>query len=158
MFVSSVHYYAGEEQKSDPALIKLRVKFARFCLDRLKPDPSTGASVERDPHWRKAYVEAVRKLCVNPDGRGHRILHQIVLHDPDPVLREIAKIAYVELRRGPNLPKGLSPRRVILQAFLELRRGHLLALGCAVDESGSQRTSEQEARRTTEPREEVISQ
>lgn len=154
--VNCLHFYSGEEQRDDESLFKFRTKFARFCLERLKPNPKTGLPYEQDIHWRRGYVEAARKLCVNPDGRGHRVLHQVVEHEPDLVLRHLAKRAYDVLRKGPEIPDKLSPRRVVFQALLELRRAHLLALGCAVDwERAKTRTSELEARRTTEPEEEV---
>ena len=120
--VNCLHFYSGEEQHIDDKLIKFRTQFARFCLERLKPNPKTGLPYEQDIHWRRGYVEAARKLCVNPDGRGHRVLHQVVEHESDPVLRTLAKRAYDVLRKRPELPEGLSPRRVVLQAFMELRR------------------------------------
>lgn len=154
--VHCLHFYTGEEQTDDEKLIKFRTQFARFCLERLKPNPKTGLPYEQDIHWRRGYVEAARKLCVNPDGRGHRILHQVAEHEPDPMLRQLAKRAYDVLRKGPKIPDSLSPRRVVFQAFLELRRAHLLALGCSVDWNRAKtKTSELEARRTTEPEEEV---
>ena len=157
--VHCLHFYSRKEQEHDEDLVNLRTQFARFCLDRLKPNPKTGAPYEPDIHWRRGYVEAARKLCVNPDGRGHRVLHQVAHHESDPTLKRLAKRAYDVMRKGPRLPGGLSPRRVVFQAFLELRRAHRLALGLEVDWTrATTTTSEQEARRTTEPDKEVNSQ
>jgi hypothetical protein len=153
---SSFHHFAAAAQEGDPDLAKFRTQFSRFCLDRLKPNPKTRLPYESNVHWRRGYVEAVRRLCVNPDGRGHRVLHRLATEDADPVLRALAERAYSILRKSPEIRRDLSPRRVVFQAFLELRRAHMIALGREVDWNAAKTsTSDLEARRTTEPEEEV---
>lgn len=152
-----LHHHMGNEQENDAELDGLRTQFASFCLDRLKtrqrrmiPPISDDDLVESDPAWREGFIQAARSLHVNPGGKGHRILHWTKEHDPDEAVRGLAAKAYTELRHQPRLPKGLSPRRSVFDAFWWLRQAHLSSLGEPIDEAGASRTREQEARRTTE--------
>lgn len=149
------HGAASKAEETDPELVDLRGEFARFALDRLKTDKA-GLPVEKAPEWRIAYIKAAVDLCINPDGRGHRILHHVAENDPDPKVRETAKIAYGELRRGIKVPAGYSVRRPFIDAFWQLRKGHLLALGMPVDEVGANATREEDSRRTTKPKEKSV--
>lgn len=154
-----LHHYMGPEQKDDPELDSYRSEFALFCLERLKTrdrraakmEPRANGLVESDPTWREGFIQAARALCVNPKGKGHHILHWTSKNDPDDAVRELATTAYAELRHQPRLPKGLSPRRAVFDAFWWLRQAHLTSLGEAIDHDGANHTREEEARRTTEP-------
>ena len=153
-----LHEYMGREQDNDPQLDKFRAEFALFCLERLKTrksrDKQSGSAVssqvESDPAWREGFIQAARALCVNPKGKGHHILNWVVKNDPDDTVREVAIKAYAELRHQPSLPKGLSPRRAVFDAFWWLRQAHLKSLGKVIDLDGANHTREEEARRTTE--------
>lgn len=153
-----LHHHMGREQAGDPQLNKYRGEFALFCLERLKTrdrrdGESEGGPVEADAAWREGFIQAARALCVNPKGKGHHVLNWISKHDSDDTVREVAAKAYVELRHQPSLPKGLSPRRAVFDAFWWLRQAHLtsLGLGESIDNDGASQTREEEARRTTEP-------
>ncbi|MCK4872592.1 MAG: hypothetical protein KAS72_07690 [Phycisphaerales bacterium] len=159
--VSMLHTYAKREQEGDPDLVGVRTEFARFCLDRLRTrkrpmnkegveDDASPSFVEPNPIWRGCFIRALRELHINPSGKGHHVLHWLSGNDPDEGVSSIAKKVYADLRHGPSLPKGLSPRRTLLNAFWWLSQAHLLALGIEVDPDGAQRTREEEARRTTE--------
>ena len=158
------HHYIGDEQRADRSLEKLRGAFAEFLLKRLTDRldskerkernfdlrPKTNDEMlERSPEWRFVCARAVANLGINPDGRGHRTLHQ-AQYDPDPVVREAAIDAYQRMRRYPGLPEGVSPRRAVLSALWWLRQGHLLALGVPLDRDGAQRTRIKELSRTRE--------
>ena len=158
------HHYIGDEQRADPSLEKLRGAFAEFLLKRLTDRLESKERKERNfdfrpklddemlehsPEWRFVCVRAVATLGINPDGRGHRTLHQAQF-DPDPTVREAALDAYQRMKRSPGLPEGVSPRRAVLSALWWLRQGHLLALGVPIDRDGAQRTRIKELSRTRE--------
>jgi len=153
-----LHHYMRPEQADDAQLDRYRTEFALFCLERLKTrerrdGQSEGGPVEADAAWREGFIQAARALCVNPKGKGHHVLNRISKNDPDDTVREVAAKAYAELRHQPSLPKGLSPRRAVFDAFWWLRQAHLtsLGLGDSIDQDGASQTREEEARRTTEP-------
>lgn len=163
---AAIHNCSGREQKHDADLESARTEFAEFCLEKLKTskrrrddqsqdsaaDPVVASAlVEPDPNWRECLVRAVRELRVNPAGKGHHILHHASQHDPDDRVKEAAKVAYAELRRGWSASRKVSPRTMLLAAFWWLRQAHLLSLDIDVDADGAQRTRDQERRRTTEP-------
>jgi len=158
--MNMLHHYMGREQEDDPQLDKYRSEFALFCLERLKTrerrgdqeGSRDGGLVETDPAWREGFIQAARALRVNPKGRGHHILNWTSKNDPDDAVREAATKAYTELRHQPCLPKGLSPRRTVFDAFWWLRQAHLMSLGLgdSIDHDGANQTREEEARRTTE--------
>lgn len=156
--MSMLHHYMGREQAGDAQLDTYRTEFALFCLERLKTRESRDTSfgrgpVEGDAAWREGFIRAAQALCVNPKGKGHHVLNRISKYDPDDIVREVAAKAYAELRHQPSLPKGLSPRRAVFDAFWWLRQAHLtsLGLGDSIDLDGASQTREEEARRTTEP-------
>jgi hypothetical protein len=151
-FANMIHAYARLEEQRDPHLLRLREAFAAFCLERLKNEEGDPAKplIEGDPNWRQCLIQAVRELRVNPRGRGHQILHVVAKSDPDPEVRQDARVAYDELRRETLLAPGSSPRRAIFAAFWWLRQAQLLALGIKPDEKGAQRTRQRETRRTKE--------
>jgi len=147
------------EQEKDQRLLKLRTRFAEFCLERLKTRKGVSRNkeeyvdtefVETRPNWRYFYIRAVRELKVNPRGRGHRTLHWASENDPHEQVRLAARAAYKELRRGLSLPAGVSPRRPLYAVFWWLRQAHLKHLGVEVDERGAQRTRSKELMRTNE--------
>jgi len=146
---TNFHDQVRFEQENDPTLLQLRTAFSRFCLDRLKSKEPGGPPVELDEQWRLGYIQAARKLCINPEGKGHHILHYAGEHDPSPLVRKAAREAYAELRHGPTLG-NTSPRAAFFHAFWELRRAHLLSLGYPVDEDLAKSTRDREVRRTTE--------
>ena len=153
-----LHHYMRDEQAADAQLDQYRIDFALFCLERLKTrdrrdGPPDARTVETDAAWREGFIQAARALRVNPKGKGHHVLHRISKDDPDDTVREVAAKAYAELRHQPSLPKGLSPRRAVFDAFWWLRQAHLtsLGLGSSIDRDGASQTREEEARRTTEP-------
>ncbi|MCH8823438.1 MAG: hypothetical protein IH984_08005 [Planctomycetes bacterium] len=156
--MNMLHHYMGREQDNDPQLDKFRAEFALFCLERLKTRERRGkqsgsaesGQVEADPVWREGFIQAARALCVNPKGKGHHVLNWVSKNDPDDTVREVAMKAYAELRHQPSLPKGLSPRRAVFDAFWWLRQAHLTSLGEIIDHDGANHTREEEARRTTE--------
>ncbi|MCZ6692030.1 MAG: hypothetical protein O7H41_20785 [Planctomycetota bacterium] len=151
--------YLRAEQESDPILEEFRTQFATFCLDRLKTRKgrkgkksfSNDDIVEPDPIWRQCYVRAVRELKVNPRGQGHHVLHWARRNDPDPDVREAAKVAYKEVRHGVGIPPGTSPRRPIFAAIWWLRQAHAKFVGIKVDPAGAQRTLRREIRFTRDP-------
>lgn len=155
-----LHHYMGREQADDPQLEEYRTEFALCCLERLKTrarrSKQTGSAesgqVESDAAWREGFIQAARALCVNPKGKGHHVLNWVGKNDPDDTVREVAVTAYAELRHQPSLPKGLSPRRAVFDAFWWLRQAHLASLGLddSIDHDGANQTREEEARRTTE--------
>jgi hypothetical protein len=94
-------------------------------------------------------------LRINPEGKGHHILNYAVQSDPDTDVRDEAKAAYTEMRHGPTLPAGLSPRRTVTNALIWLFQAHYLCVAptsVPMDENGVQRTREEIARRTMEPK------
>lgn len=152
--VSGFHALASREQEQDRELSGLRSRFAKYCLEKLKPRDADRRPLEPNDDWRWAYIRAARELRVNPEGNGHRILHQVAANDPDPGVREEAKAAYNEFRHGPGIPVGMSPRRVVTNAFIWLFQAHFLSTNpsdVVMDLPGVQRTREEIARRTTEP-------
>jgi hypothetical protein len=160
MIAARLHYGLRMAQPGDPELRGVRSEFGRFLLDRLRTRrdarPAKGAPVRNEdmvdpsPLWRLGYVRALRALLINPDGKGHRTLNWSKKLDPDDRVREEAASAYKELRHGPSVPESMSPRRPLFAALLWLRRAHLEALGCRIDEAGAQRTFRKEVRRTEE--------
>ncbi|MBI5529373.1 MAG: hypothetical protein HY897_23860 [Deltaproteobacteria bacterium] len=146
------------EREQDPTLLQLRTEFAKFCLSRIKtrkpPKGQVGPLTNEDfieprPIWRQCYVRAARDLKVNPQGMGHHILFWSSSNDPDPEVREQAKIAYKDLRHGPALEAEHGPRRPLYGAFWWLRQAHLLGLGIEPDAQGARRTREKEVRRAS---------
>lgn len=164
LFAGAVHLLARKEQEHDHTLHDVRSKFARFLLERLttrtekaKPkdsEPAVASRTEPGPKepsamWRLVSIRAALELHVNPEGRGHRILHHAAEHDPDPDVRKLARSAYGRLRASPKLPDSVSPRRALLAAFWWLRQAHLIELGMPIDAVGAQRTLRKEVRYTT---------
>jgi len=151
-----LHHYIGHEKDADPSLEAFRTEFARFCLERLKTRDKQTSSisadglVESDPAWREGFIQAARALRINPGGKGHRVLHWSSQNDPDPEVRELANAAHDQLRHSPSIPKGMSPRRAVFEAFWWLRQAHLISLNEEFDQHGANRTREMEVRRTTE--------
>jgi hypothetical protein len=153
--VGSFHAMAYTEQEHDPDLTDLRSRFGRFCLERLKSKSAGAPPIEPDSRWRWAYIRAARELRINPEGKGHHILNYAVQSDPDTDVRDEAKAAYTEMRHGPTLPAGLSPRRTVTNALIWLFQAHYLCVAptsVPMDENGVQRTREEIARRTMEPK------
>ena len=144
----ALHYVFADAEDSDPQLERLRNEFARHLLRRLKPGDNFDPSVE----WRIGYIHAVVALRVNPDGRGHRVLHHVQSEDPSPQVKDAARTAYPKLRACPGLTG--SPRRACLDAIWELFRAHMRALDAEVDEAGALRVKREMIRRTTRPKEE----
>jgi hypothetical protein len=159
------HVFVGDEQRSDHELVALRGQFASFCLERLvdrwKQSQREAAEqsgqqrtdedmLERSPEWRYCYVRAVSSLGINPEGKGHRVLHKASQIDPDPDVREAARQGYERMRRGVGLPEDTSPRRAIMSALWWIRQAHLLGLGIQPDPDGAQRTRIKELSRTKE--------
>ena len=147
------------ELDRDPHLQDLREEFAKFCLGRLKTKKNDTNSnceefVEPRPEWRQCYVQALTVLRVNPGGRAHRTLFWLSNNDPDEKCRELAKRAHRQIRhidrRKPNLERGASPRRPLVEAFWWRRQAHLLTLGKEIDEAGAMRTRRKELHRTRE--------
>lgn len=148
------------ERMGDPSLLRLRTQFAKYCLSRLKTrKPPKGQEgplknedfVEPRPLWRQCYVRAARELKVNPQGTGHHILYWSSSNDPDPEVREQAKVGYKELRHGLFLEEGHGPRRPLYAAFWFLRQAHFQTLRPGeIDANGARRTREKEVRRASE--------
>jgi hypothetical protein len=145
----SFQAYARFEQANDKQLCALRTELARFCLERCQTNKRDTGPNEPDAIWRVAALRAVAELGVNPDGKGHQVLHHVQIHDGDADVRTAATAAYPKLREARPLPAGMSPRRAILHALWWLRQAHLLSLGVAIDTDGAQRTRAEEARITT---------
>lgn len=163
--INLFHYYAPREQAADPELVSLRGQFAGFLLERLtdrwkaserRDAVQSGRQrtdedmVERSPVWRLCTIRAVVALGINPGGKGHRALHASSEIDPDPDVRDSARQAYEQLRRGHRLSDGSSPRRAVISALWWIRQAHLLGLGVQIDRDRAQRTREKELRRTKE--------
>lgn len=162
-----IHGFARSEQEQDPQLLEVRTKFAEFCLERLKTKDDRGLRerkgsvtnedlLEVSPVWRRCYARAIRELRVNPRGRGHMILDWLAKNDPDASVRRDASGSATELRHGPKLPDGWSPRRPIFAALWQLRQAQFLAPGgkerpgAHLNEVGAKRTREKEVQRTRE--------
>ncbi|MGE3323638.1 MAG: hypothetical protein AB7K52_15430 [Phycisphaerales bacterium] len=155
MLVSLFHALASQEQERDPELADLRTRFGKFCLERLKSKDGGGPPIEPDSRWRWAYIRAARELRINPEGKGHHVLNHATRSDSDPDVQEEAKVAYTEMRHGPTLPAGYSPRRTVTSALVWLFQAHYLSVAppeVPIDRNGVQRTREEIARRTTEPK------
>lgn len=163
--INLFHWNAGREQRSDPALLRLRGDLARFCLERLadrwsKADreqaDQTGRKrtnedmMERSPEWRLCLIRAAAALHLNPEGKGHRLLTMSADLDPDEDVREAAREAYQQFRRFKGLPENVSPRRTVMTALWWIRQAHLLGLGIQPDPDGAQRTRVKELTRTKE--------
>lgn len=159
------HGHVRHEQAKDANLESLRSEVATFCLERLvdrwKPSERQEAArsgrrrtnddmMERHPAWRYCLIRAVSSLGINPGGKGHHALHTSSQIDPDADVREAAKDAYEQMRRGVGLPEGTSPRRAIMSAFWWIRQAHLLGLEIQPDPDGAQRTRRKELTRTQE--------
>jgi len=145
------------ETEADPSLKEEREDFARFLLDRLKDRRDEGESarkgtarspLEPRPEWRVAICEAVGELAVNPDGRGHHVLHRVSREDTDEDVRKAAARIYEVMRHSDGSTGGLSPRLLLFRAFWWLRQGQLLALGVEPDPAGAQSTRNREVRMT----------
>lgn len=163
-FVGAVHLLARREQDHDDTLLDVRSKFARFLLERLttrskkavsqgsgavRTQPTDAGPIEPSATWRMCSIRAALELHVNPEGRGHHVLHHAAELDPDPEVRALARSAYARLRNSPKLPDVVSPRRALLAAFWWLRQAHLIELGIPIDARGAQRTLQKEVRYTT---------
>jgi len=159
------HFYAGQEQKSDPELKLLRTELGLFLLDKLtdrwnKTERAEAEATGRQrsnedmkeplPVWRYCVVRAVMDLHIDPEGRGHKALRWSADHDPDSRVRDAARRGHDELRHSRGLPAELSSRRTVLAALWWYRQGHLLGLGIQPDSDGALRTREKELTRTKE--------
>jgi len=157
--------YAGREQRADPELVHLRSRMATYLLERLtdrwsKEQREAAAKkgqvrtdddmTEPVPEWRYCMIRAVVDLRVNPEGKGHRVLHWSSTHDPHPRVRDAAKSASQTLRHRRGLPEGTSPRRALMSALWWLKQAHMLGLGIQPDPDGAQRTRAKELTRTKE--------
>ncbi|MBX3388627.1 MAG: hypothetical protein KF691_04145 [Phycisphaeraceae bacterium] len=163
--INLFHAYVSREQAQDPALNRLRGELASFCLERLvdrwSPSERESATrenrarsnedmLERSPAWRYCLIRAVASLGVNPEGKGHRVLHVAAEIDPEPEVREAANHCYQQMRRNAGLPEDVSPRRAIMSALWWIRQAHLLGLEFRPDPDGAQRTRIKELARTKE--------
>jgi hypothetical protein len=162
--VNLFHAYAAREEERDPKLVALRSELASFCLDRLldRLDGKEREEAKRSGRrrtdsemtepsadWRYCLVRAIPPLGINPEGKGHRTLHVAAEIDPDPDVREAARQAHEQIRRGA-LPEDVSPRRAVISALWWIRQAHLLALGVEIDPRGVQRTRTKELTRAKE--------
>jgi len=145
--------HPGEDRMAE-----VRDQFATYLLERLKSrkdekdnaNEAVGRLTEPDPVWRHAYVRALRELHANPGGRGHHVLYWVMGNDPDPEIREQAKITYNQMRKNEGLPAAISPLTASFAAFWWLRQAHVISLGFDVDQAGASRTRAKEVRRTKE--------
>ena len=96
---------------------ELREEFARFCLERLE--------TERRPMWRQGYVQALGKLRVDPGGSTRDTLLRLSDHDPDELVRELAKTVH---NHFGNDQHEEFPGHPLLEAFWFLRQSHRLEL------------------------------
>lgn len=163
--INLFHAFVGKEQAGDPDLTELRGELSQFCLERLADRWSkveranaeqTGRKrsnedmLERSPEWRLCLIRAAASLHINPEAKGHRMLHAASRIDPDEEVREAARAAYEQLRRFKGLPENLSPRRAVMSALWWIRQAHLLGLEIQPDPDGAQRTRAKELTRTKE--------
>lgn len=96
---------------------ELREEFAKFCLERLE--------TERRSVWRQGYVQALGKLRVDPGGSTRNTLLRLSDHDPDELVRELAKTVH---NHFDNDPHEEFPGHPLLEAFWFLRQSHRLEL------------------------------
>ena len=96
---------------------ELREEFARFCLERLE--------IERRSLWRQGYVLALGKLRVDPEGSTRDTLLRLSDHDPDELVRELAKTVHKDFGNDPHEE---FPGHSLLEAFWFLRQSHRLEL------------------------------
>lgn len=158
-------HHAAREQALDPDLVSLRGEMAAFFLERLRDRLSKSQRVEREraggtrtnddmvepsPIWRMCLIRAAVSLGINPEGKGHRVLHAASRIDPDPDVRDSARQGYEQIRRQGGKPEAASPRRAVITAMWWVRQAHLLGLGVQPDRDRAQRTREKELRRTME--------
>jgi len=170
--INLFHQEVGREQAIDPTLERLRGDVASFCLERLvdrwtkkeredaeasRRDRTNDDMRERSPIWRLCCIRALTSLGINPEGKGHRVLHIASKIDPDQDVRDAARQAYERFRRGISLPENVSPRRAIMSALWWFRQAHILDLkerhpemGIYLDADGAQRTRTKELTRTKE--------
>lgn len=156
-----LHNYLGPEQENDPELQQIRNDFSNFCLERLKTKKNAANEsdklenddfIEPSPIWRVGYIHSIKALRVNPKGSSHHILHFSKNSDPDPSVRDAAKIAYKEIRHEAALPEGMSPKTPLFAAVWWLRQAHFVSIMGIdrLDTAGAQRTYYKEVRRTKE--------
>jgi hypothetical protein len=157
--VNSVHCMAAGGETADFKLRRVREDLARFCLGRIgqRKGEKCGAGfaatetlVEPDPFWRACYMHAVDSLRVNPENKGHRALYWSMHHDPDDMVRDVAKDLYPRVERKREIADGSSPRRPLITAIWWMLQAHLLGLGVEPDETAIQATLAAMVRRTTE--------
>ncbi len=169
-----------EERRLDPELVSLRESFAAFCLERLKTrklqpkrtQPDDDSELVRDksitkpiqirnedfveprPIWREAYLNALIELRASPKRQGkpygHQVLYWVRQQDPIPELRDLARLAYKQLRHQENIPLDKSPLSALFGAFWWLRQAHVIALGGHVDARKANSTRQKEVRRSKE--------
>ncbi|MEX2670946.1 MAG: hypothetical protein WD294_02425 [Phycisphaeraceae bacterium] len=147
------------EQEGDPDLSKFREALCRYCLDRLRSkdrslrskSASSKGLVEPNPLWRYGYLRASQELHINPENRGHHVLHWLMQNDPEQRIRESAEIAYKRLSNHAKLPSGMSPRRAVFAALWWIRQVHRLSLGLEIDARAAQQTRDTEVRMTQSP-------
>lgn len=96
---------------------ELREEFAKFFLERLE--------IERRSLWRQGYVLALGKLRVDPRGSTRDILLRLSDHDPDELVRELAKTVHKDFGNDPHEE---FPGHPLLEAFWFLRQSHRLEL------------------------------
>ncbi len=155
-FALGIHQFAAFEQDKDSEMTNLRSQFASFCLERIKtrknrhrsPESKGNEPYEGSEIWREAMIHAAKALHVNPEGKGHHILHWASENDPSESVRQAARDAYPFFRHNPALPNNTSPRRALFHAFWYLRQAHLISLGVEPEQQGAQRTLAEEVRRT----------
>ena len=106
-----------EPHKNGVNWYELREEFAKFCLDRLE--------TERRSLWRHGYVLALGKLRVDPGGSARDTLLRLSDHDPDELVRELAKTVHKDFGNDPHEE---FPGHPLLEAFWFLRQSHRLEL------------------------------
>lgn len=156
--VGIANSWARDERPDDPDLRSMRETLARYFLDRLRSrleDRSAKPGhdddmVESSPHWRRACIQAVRALRVNPARTGHRVLHWLRANDPHEEIRQEAGVVHDEMVRGVTLAPGTSPLRAVKVALWWTRWASRRALGLSVDQAAANRTKQKEMRQTKE--------
>lgn len=155
----AVHALASREEQRDPDLEEVRTSFARFLLERLttprkRKREGVEDPAEPSPIWRLFSIRAASSLRVNPDGRGHHVLHHARKNDPDQRVRDEADRAYRKMRQSSGLSERESPRRALITAMWWLRQAHMNQHEQPIDDDGARRTLSKEVRYTAlaEPR------
>ena len=150
----------SEDEVENQLIERLRVlteTLQQHCLNslQLKKDKSriTGNNYtpaqckEPNPHWRRAYIDALTELRLNNGGKAHKVAHFIRNGDFDTGTREQARLAHNSLRKLKPHNNSQDIHRSYLAALWCLRIGKANASEVKFDLKQAQRWRSRELQR-----------